>query len=409
MRSYAASERHRSFGSGAASRTSLPFVLLRAQGRQRARDDRRHRRRVLRRARRAAARSRASRTTRSCSTFATRVGSDRRSRASSGSRSTGAVSARRAASRRAGIRPRADLAGSDRGSEWQPRDPSGSHRRPEEGSAVKRRVLWVIAVALARTAVRSPSARSARRQPARRRKARQGRPCSSSGSTQAQFAGYYAALRKGYYEQVEPRRHDQGRRPGASRPSRSSRPGRPEFGIDWLPIAPRDARQGRRSSCTIAQVFAQRGDDGAQLEGHPASPPIAKMRGKKVGVWCCGNETELFAALRRTGSITTNTSDVTIVNQPFDMTLFLKRQVDAAAAMTYNELAQVLETKNPKTGKLYTAQRPERVQDGRSEGRHRHARGRRCSCRDDWLKDKANQDIGGQVPQGVVPGLDLLP
>ncbi len=29
---------------------------------------------------------------------------------------------------------------------------------------------------------------------------------------------------------------------------------------------------------------------------------IKKMRGKKVGVWCCGNEPELFAALKRTGS-----------------------------------------------------------------------------------------------------------
>src|SRR5581483_3922826 len=33
---------------------------------------------------------------------------------------------------------------------------------------------------------------------------------------------------------------------------------------------------------------------------------------------------------------------------------FLGHKVDAAAAMTYNELAQVLESKNPKTGKLYT-------------------------------------------------------
>ena len=49
----------------------------------------------------------------------------------------------------------------------------------------------------------------------------------------------------------------------------------------------------------------------------------------------------------------TSSSAVTIVNQPFDMNLFLQRQVDAAAAMTYNELAQVLESKNPKTGKLY--------------------------------------------------------
>ena len=38
---------------------------------------------------------------------------------------------------------------------------------------------------------------------------------------------------------------------------------------------------------------------------------------------------------------------VTIVKQPFDMNLFLKRQIDAASAMTYNELAQVLETEEP--------------------------------------------------------------
>jgi NitT/TauT family transport system substrate-binding protein len=45
---------------------------------------------------------------------------------------------------------------------------------------------------------------------------------------------------------------------------------------------------------------------------------------------------------------------VKIFNQPFTMDAFLQRKVDAAAAMTYNELAQVLEAKNPKTGKLYT-------------------------------------------------------
>ena len=36
------------------------------------------------------------------------------------------------------------------------------------------------------------------------------------------------------------------------------------------------------------------------------------------------------------------------------MDLFLNHQIDSASAMTYNELAQVLEAKNPKTGKLYT-------------------------------------------------------
>ena len=45
---------------------------------------------------------------------------------------------------------------------------------------------------------------------------------------------------------------------------------------------------------------------------------------------------------------------VTIVQEPFSMDFFLARQADAASAMTYNELAQVLESTNPKTGKLYT-------------------------------------------------------
>ena len=80
---------------------------------------------------------------------------------------------------------------------------------------------------------------------------------------------------------------------------------------------------------------------------------IAKMAGKKVGVWCCGNQPELFAALTKNGINPANSRDVTIFNQPFDMSLFLNHQIDAAAAMTYNELAQVLETKNPATGKLY--------------------------------------------------------
>ena len=62
---------------------------------------------------------------------------------------------------------------------------------------------------------------------------------------------------------------------------------------------------------------------------------------------------ELFAALNKNGINPKKSSDVKIITQPFDMNLFLQRKIDAAAAMTYNELAQVLESKNPKTGKLY--------------------------------------------------------
>jgi NitT/TauT family transport system substrate-binding protein len=77
------------------------------------------------------------------------------------------------------------------------------------------------------------------------------------------------------------------------------------------------------------------------------------MKDKKVANWLGGNEFELFAALTKAGMDPSKNKGVTIVQQPFDMNLFLQNKVDSASAMTYNELAQVLETKNPKTGKLY--------------------------------------------------------
>ena len=52
-----------------------------------------------------------------------------------------------------------------------------------------------------------------------------------------------------------------------------------------------------------------------------------------------------------------NLADIKLIQQAFDMNGFLSGDIDAAQAMTYNEYAQVLETKNPKTGKLYQPSR----------------------------------------------------
>ena len=168
---------------------------------------------------------------------------------------------------------------------------------------------------------------------------------------QAQFAGYYAAAAKGYYKQFG---LDVTLKPGGPdiTPEQVVASGQAQFGIDWLPslLATRD--QGG-DLVNIAQVFNK---SGMTELTHKSSgiTNVAQMKGKKVGVWCCGNENELFAALVKNGIDPKSSKSVTIVNQPFDMTLFLQKKVDAAAAMTYNELAQVLETKNPDTGKLYT-------------------------------------------------------
>ncbi|MCY3719358.1 MAG: ABC transporter substrate-binding protein, partial [Anaerolineaceae bacterium] len=71
------------------------------------------------------------------------------------------------------------------------------------------------------------------------------------------------------------------------------------------------------------------------------------------GTWGFGNEHELFAAMRAVDIDPNNPEDVTVVQQPFDMSLLLNGELDAAQAMTYNEYAQVLEAENPDTGELY--------------------------------------------------------
>jgi NitT/TauT family transport system substrate-binding protein len=167
--------------------------------------------------------------------------------------------------------------------------------------------------------------------------------------TQAQFAGYYAAAAKGYYKQAGLNVKIKVGGPDIV-PEQVVAGGQAEFGLDWLPSLMSARDQGTKL-INIAQVFARSGMTEITWRDSGINT-IAKMKGKKVGNWLFGNEFELFAALSRAGMDPAHNKGVTIVKQPFDMNLFMKRQIDAASAMTYNELAQVLETKNPKTGKL---------------------------------------------------------
>src|SRR3989442_832308 len=164
--------------------------------------------------------------------------------------------------------------------------------------------------------------------------------------TQAQFAGYYAAKAKGFYTRAG---LDVNVKVGgpAIKAEQVVLGKQADFGIDWVPSLLSFSDTGKKI-VDIAQVFSRSGMTELTWKDSGITT-IKQMRGKKVGVWCCGNENELYAALVKNGMDPKNKSDVTIVNQPFDMNLFLSREVDAAAALTYNELAQVLEQKNPKT------------------------------------------------------------
>jgi NitT/TauT family transport system substrate-binding protein len=202
--------------------------------------------------------------------------------------------------------------------------------------------------------------------------------------TQAQFAGYYAAKAKGYYDEEGLDVNIKVGGPSIT-PEQVVLGKQAQFGIDWLPslLAARDQGQ---DLVNIAQVFGKSGMTELTWKTSGITT-IPQMRSKKVGVWCCGNENELYAALNKNGM--NPKSDVTIVNQPFDMNLFLNNQVDAAAAMTYNELAQVLETTNPKTGQLYKPSdlniiSMESVGTGMLEDG--------IFVRGDWISDKDNQE-----------------
>jgi len=204
---------------------------------------------------------------------------------------------------------------------------------------------------------------------------------------QAQFAGYYAAAAKGYYKEFG---LDVTIKPGGPdiTPEQVVASGQAQFGIDWLPslLATRD-KGG--DIVNVAQVFTRSGMTEITWRSSGINT-IKKMAGKKVGVWCCGNENELFAALVKNGINPKDPKQVTIVNQPFDMSLFLQKKVDAAAAMTYNELAQVLETKNPETGKLYTLADLNVITMERA-GTAMLEDG--IFAQGSWLKDAKNQDI----------------
>jgi NitT/TauT family transport system substrate-binding protein len=167
---------------------------------------------------------------------------------------------------------------------------------------------------------------------------------------QAQFAGYYAAAAQGYYK-------DEGldvtiKEAGADTvPIKSVAAGDADYAISWVPKVLGSIEQGVNVT-DVAQIFERSGTTQISFKGKNITKP-ADLKGKKVGSWGYGNEWELFAGMQDAGINTS--SGISLVQQAFDMKGFLAGDIDAAQAMTYNEYAQVLETINPATGKLYTA------------------------------------------------------
>ncbi|MCY7288866.1 MAG: ABC transporter substrate-binding protein [Cryobacterium sp.] len=164
---------------------------------------------------------------------------------------------------------------------------------------------------------------------------------------QAQFAGYYAAVDQGYYE-------DEGLNVTIIEggpdivPQDVLASGDVDYAISWVPKVLGSIEQGANIT-DVAQIFERSATTQISFKDKGVESPAA-LKGKNVGSWGYGNEWELFAGMQKEG---VEIGDISLIQQAFDMTGFLAGDIDAAQAMTYNEYAQVLETVNPDTGELY--------------------------------------------------------
>jgi NitT/TauT family transport system substrate-binding protein len=166
--------------------------------------------------------------------------------------------------------------------------------------------------------------------------------------TQAQFAGYFAAVDQGFFR-------DEGLDVEILEggvdivPQTVLAQGQADYAVAWVPKALASREQGAQIT-DVGQIFQRSGTLQVSFKDKAIGGP-GDLRSKKVGNWGFGNEYELFAGMTQAGL--DPAKDVTLVQQQFDMLALLKGDIDAAQAMTYNEYAQVLEAKNPATGKLY--------------------------------------------------------
>ena len=166
--------------------------------------------------------------------------------------------------------------------------------------------------------------------------------------SQAQFAGYYAAVAECYYV-------DEGLDVNIVEggvdivPQDVLASGDVDYAISWVPKVLGSIEQGAGIT-DVAQIFERSATTQVSFKNKDITGPD-DLKGKNVGSWGFGNEWELFAGMQ---SSDVNLEDINLVQQAFDMNAFLAGDIDAAQAMTYNEYAQVLETVNPDTGELYT-------------------------------------------------------
>lgn len=159
--------------------------------------------------------------------------------------------------------------------------------------------------------------------------------------TQAQFAGYYVAKDKGFYEAEG---LDVEIKPGGPdiAPAQVLAGGGADVVVDWLPSALATREKGV-PLVNIAQPFKKSGMMLTCLKESGITKP-EDFKGKTLGVWFFGNEYPFLSWMAHLKIPTTGGADgVTVLKQGFNVDPLLQKQAACISTMTYNEYLQVLE------------------------------------------------------------------
>ena len=159
--------------------------------------------------------------------------------------------------------------------------------------------------------------------------------------TQGQFAGYYVAKEKGYYEEEN---LDVTIKPGGPdiAPEQVIAGGGADVIVDWMGGA-LAARDKGVMLVNIAQPFKKAGMELVCPKDGPVKTE-ADFKGKTLGVWFFGNEYPFYAWMNKIGLSTEGGPDgVTVLKQSFDVQPLIQKQADCISVMTYNEYWQLID------------------------------------------------------------------
>ncbi|MEM5474069.1 ABC transporter substrate-binding protein [Hoeflea sp. AS60] len=158
---------------------------------------------------------------------------------------------------------------------------------------------------------------------------------------QAQFAGYFVAKDKGFYEEAG---LDVEIKPGGPdiAPEQVIAGGGADVIVDWMGGA-LAAREKGVGLVNIAQPYKKAGMEMVC----PADGPVKTtddFKGHTLGVWFYGNEYPFFAWMNKLGLSTEGGAEgVTVLKQSFDVQPLIQKQADCISVMTYNEYWQLID------------------------------------------------------------------